>query len=182
MNGVQRAAELVAERPGRRKAQRAGDQPPAVLAAAHQQQILLHQARGGQQGRLAVERDETIAGPHAERAPLAPVYQGEAGQQVGGEQFERLGLPRLGAHQRAESRGAFARQDRLLQRQLVGQIGVRLDPARRIERRQADGERRLAGGVGGVEERHRSGGGTPELQKNLPIAAEIRRRQRRAAL
>ena len=45
-----RPAEFFDQPPRRGKAQRAGGKPPAVLAAPHDDQVLLHQQRGAVQG------------------------------------------------------------------------------------------------------------------------------------
>jgi hypothetical protein len=154
MNGVHRKAELFGEHPGRRETQGTGDEPPAVLMAPHQQKVFLYKPRGGQQRGLAAERDKTTARQDSKRGALAPIGLRIARQQMRGEQFQNLRLPRFAAVKRAEGGGALILKDSLLERELFGEKLVLLDPISEIDRREADRERRLAGGIRGVKEGH----------------------------
>jgi len=73
--------------------------------------------------------DETVGGQDAKRAALASIDAGIMGGQMRDEQFQNLRLPRLAAFERAKGGGGVLRQNDFLERELLGQKGILLDPA-----------------------------------------------------
>lgn len=64
MDLVERPAELLTKRPGRRKGDIGGGKPPFALLAFQDRQIVLDQRAGDDDRDITVERDAATAGDH----------------------------------------------------------------------------------------------------------------------
>lgn len=153
MDLLQRLAEFFEQRPGRGKAERAGGEPPAVFAAAHQDQVFLDEQRGRDKRRLG-EVALGIAGgaDHLDPATGTPMGLGKCPRQVRFEQVEHfaLGIARavfLDEH----GAGHFGIEPLLLGEERQ-EMFVDFDPVGQGKRLQPDGEqlgRAIIGRVGG---------------------------------
>jgi hypothetical protein len=147
---VNRPSELPGQRPWRGEAQRRGREPPAVLAAPHQRQVLLHQQRGRQQWRVILRSDSVACGERRFPLSRAGEERKEAADQMAADDGQDL-LPRGQRLRLGTEDGIAVVRDKLsLPREIGLVVAVDLDPCGEVELSQADGGRRRRAVKGSV--------------------------------